>query len=346
MTDKSHEHKKLLAVGVIAAVLAVLLIAVVAIMALMTGGGAKPTKEGADNATARLFYDALGNAAKQQKLRVAMYRATYANRADADKKQNIGREASSVAEVDITAGKVRAVYATSVTHAPEFAIGRCMDNTEYNDDYFVSKQPRPTSLGAAADALKTNERLYKVTQNLVFVVCPSLGVMPSAAFDLASFRLSDGVFPVTLTDTQAHNWKTKLQDANLFTLKDEGVVEREGRQLRRISFSPTASDEINQRLYTIFSEAGEIEKIKREHPEAHWEYEFITVNPANTGSVSGFYLIDEKTKLPVYSEMNGINKDKENKEKSARFNIARTKQAYTFGKPLSLEFASPLEILE
>jgi hypothetical protein len=346
MEEKPSEHKKLLAVGIVTAVVTVLVIAAVIVMAILSGGGTKPTSTPSDNTATTLFYDTLGNAAKQQQLRVAMYRATYATKADADTKQKIGTEASSVAEVDIADGKVRSVYATSVSRTTEFSIGRCMDTTEYNDDYFISKQPRPTSLAAAADALKTNERLYKVTEPLVFVVCPSLGIMPNAVLDLASFRLSDGIFPVTLTEGQAKNWKAKLQEANLFTTKDEGVVERDGQQVRKVSFSPTSQDGVNRRLYDIFYEAGEIEKVKREHPEAHWQYEFLTVNPANTGSVSGFYLIDETTRLPVYSEISGINEDKKVSERSARFNIARTKQTYSFGKPLSLTMESPLELLE
>lgn len=293
-----------------------------------------------------LFYDSLENAARQQQARVAMYRSTFNSKADADARKNIGSEASSVAEVHTKVGKIRAVYATNVVKPSEFIIGRCIDGTTYVDDYQDKRLPRPTSLADASAALKTNERIVRVTEALVFIPCPNLGILGGGSVDLASFRFSDGVFPVTLNDQQAKNWKEKVQAADLFTITDEGMVTRDGKQLRKISFAGKNVAGINRQLDTIFKDAGEIEKIKAENPKAVWQYEFLPINPLATGSIAGFYLIDEQTKLPVYSELSGINEDKKADENStARLNIARTKQTYTFGRPLSLTMQSQLELL-
>ena len=346
MQEKPNEQKKLLAVGVIVAVIAVMIIIAVIVMGLISGGGTQKTDTKQSDAASTLFYDALGNAAKQQQLRIAMYRATYATKADADSNQNIGTQNSSVAEVDTKAGKMRSAYATNAVNTPQYTLGRCMDGVTYNDDYGLRHIERPTTLDAAAKVLQTNERLFKVTQALTFIPCPGLGILPGAVPDLASFRFSDGVMPVTLTDAQADNWKKKVAAANLFTFKDEGNVAREGKDLKKISFEPKDQTTANKDLYDIFEETAEIAKIKAEHPEAAYQYEFIAVNPSNTGSVGGYYLIDESTKLPVYSELYGTNKERGAGESSSvsQFNIARTKQTYAFGAPLSLTYETPLEI--
>jgi hypothetical protein len=344
MQEKPYERKKLLAVGIVAAVLVVLGILAVVIIGLLNGAGTKPTTETTSDSATTLFYDTLGNAAKQQQLRVAMYRATFANKADADNSKNTGTQASSVAEVDIQAGKARSVFTTNASSAPNFAIGRCVDGTHYTGDYTATNVARPTTLQAAADDLNNNRHLYK-SNVPIFDPCPELGIIKDVSVDLASFRYSDGVFPVTLTDVQADAWKKKVQEASLFTVKDEGMVERGGKQLKKISFTPKNNDGVNSKLYTIYNTA-EIAKIQTEHPNAAFRYSFISINPDNTGSVGGYYLIDERTKLPVYSELYGTNADKESQKPASRFNIARTKQTYQFGAPLSMTVSTPLEILE
>jgi hypothetical protein len=338
-----ENNKKRLAI-IIASVLGAALIAA-GIFALVQIMNENRKKEDAVK-TSSLFYDSLENAARQQQLKVAMYRSTFSNKADADARKNVGSEASSVAEVDTTIGKMRAVYASNVIKPSEFVIGRCLDGTTYIDDYQDKRLPRPASLADANAALKTNEHVVRVTEALVFIPCPNLGLLGGGSVDLASFRFSDGVFPVTLNEQQAKKWKEKVQAANLLTVVDEGMVTYDGKQLRKISFVGKNAAGINRQLDTIFKDAGEIEKIKAENPNAVWQYEFLPINPLATGSLAGFYLIDEQTRLPVYSELSGINEDKSASENStARLNIARTKQTYTFGQPLSLTLQSQLEQL-
>ena len=343
------ERKKMLAVGLISLVIAGLAVGAIIMVATM---GAKNVPSGSNNntkesAAATLFYDALGNAAKQQQYRIAMYRATFANKTDADSGKNIGTEASSVAEIDNPIGKTRSVYATSVVDAPNFHMGRCLDGAAYGDNFRKGVNPHPTSLAETAELLRTNQKLYRLTETASFSACQKLGVSAFGVIDLASYRYSDGVFPVTFTDVQAENWKNKVKEAQLFTFKDEGMVEHDGKQLKKISFTPKDEQTVNATLQDIFQETGELEKIKREHPTAEVAYEFISIGTQNTGSVGGFYLFDEAAKLPVYSELYSTNPDKPlDRETSSELNIARTKQAYKFGAGLSLTFESPLEIVK
>lgn len=346
MEEKPNERKKLIAVGVIAVVVLALVILGIVITGLINGSGTKRTDkpENETSEAASLLYDSLSNAARQQKLRVAMYRATYATKADADSNLNVGSRSSSVAEIDSDIGKSRSVYATNTSSAEKYSYGRCLDGVTYVDNYFGSSEKRPVTLEEADEALKTNRRVFKSTVD-GFSPCPKLGVLPGAVPDLASFRYSDGVFPVTLSESQAENWKQKVKAANLFTIKDEGVVERDGKRLKKISLTPKNEDAVNDTLNDIFKEAGEIEKIRQEHPDAEYQYEFISVGPINSGSVGGYYLIDEATKLPVYSELYNTNPDKADKERG-RQNIAHTKQTYAFGQPLALTLESQLEIIK
>lgn len=318
--------------------------------------GKKPSSDqggsAATTGAASQLYETLGSAAKQPKIRVGMYRTTYANKADADAKQNPGTIASSVSEVDTVAGKYRSVFAHNLLQDDKtFSVGRCIDHDTYNEAYNtpLNHDPRATSLQNIAPhlALAPQGHLYKVTEPLVFISCPHLGLLPSSP-PLAVSRLSDGVFPVTLTQQQAAKWTAKMKQVNLFEVKDEGMVEHSGKQLKKISFAPkNDSLTVSKSLYDIFYQAGEIDKIKREQPKAEWQYEFVAINPVNSGSVGGFYLIDEKTNLPVYSELYGTNPDKQtNASRAAGQNIARTKQTYAYPSGLTMDLYTPLEFLE
>ncbi|HEX6462524.1 MAG TPA: hypothetical protein VFZ58_04645 [Candidatus Saccharimonadales bacterium] len=298
-----------------------------------------------------LFYDTLENAAKQQKIKVSMYRETFANAADARAHKNIGSVASSVSELD-TAQGFRSVFAHNLLQDDKtFSVGRCIDGVTYND-YYQSpalKTERATTLTEAAERLALIPRgnLYQVTEPLVFIPCPHIGLLPASP-PLAVARLSDGILPVTLSDEQAASWKQQLIAADLFEIKSEGLVEKDGKQLRKVSFKPKdANTSVNQRLYQIFYEAGEIAKLKAEQPNTEVDYEFQSINLNNSGAIEGYYLIDEQTKLPVYSELASSNPDKTaGSSRVAGQNIARTKQRYSFNTGLTLTLETPLEFLQ
>lgn len=304
------------------------------------------------NSEARtLFYTALGKAAAQQKIRVSMYRETFANKADADARQQVGDITSSVSEVDATNDTYRSVFAHNLIQEDRsFTIGRCMNGTTYLE---VFKPPatnttRATSLAGVAPQLKLipEGNLAQVTQPLVFISCPHLGLLPGSS-PVAEARLSDGVFPVTFSAAQAANWRQAMEEADLFSIQDAGTVEKDGKTLRKISFTPRQKTGVNKQLYNIFYQTGEIDKIKTEHPDAKWEYEFLAMNPLSTGSVGGFYLINNETNLPEYSELYSTNPDKTSGQSaSASRNIARTKQTYQYPSAPTITLETPLEFLQ
>lgn len=329
-------------------IVAILLGAGLIFFALQGSGKKDNTTGQADNPkAAENFYKMLSKGAAQSNIRVAQYRTTYATKADLESKNDPGFIQSSIAEV--VNNKFRTVYAQRLYDAdkPEFRMGRCLDDGAYIDGLgsaFGSQRPAPKTLPEANEYLK---QMYKSTVSGGFVVCPYLGLMPAGSIDLAPSRLSDGFMPVTLTESQAANWKNKLKAANLFIVKDEGMVSHNGKQVRKYSFVPRGDTSIvNEALFDIFYKTGEIEKIMREHPDAQWKYEFLSINGANNGGIKGYYLVDETSGLPVFSELEGIKEDKAKDRDVAKANIGYNKQTYAYPTTSTVELTTPLEILE
>lgn len=344
MNPNHHSSRRFILIAII--VVAILLLSIILLGFINRKSDDSKGSQTSDAAANRL-YGALSNAASQPRLQVAMYRETFANKADADARRNQGSIASSVSELDTTTARYRSVFAHNYFHAPGFDVGRCIDGVTYNQDYDqVAKGPRATSLkdNIARHLARIPEgHLYQVTQQLSFIPCPRLGLIPNTAADLATARLSDGIFPVTLSTEQAAAWQRQLTAANLFTVRDEGSIQHKGQAVRKFNLMPRQPDGVNKQLFDIFYAAAEIEKIK----DKSWQHGFISINPANTGSVGGYYLIDEKTNLPVYSELYGTNPDKLTGESNAAGkNIARTKQSYRFPSELTITLDTPLEFLE
>lgn len=335
---------------VLATIGAVVVIVLLILIFMMQKSPQSAEKNAAAGAETK-FYGALANAAKQQKLRVGMYRETFANKADADSRQNVGTIASSLSEIDTEAAKYRSVFAYNfLQNDNSFSVGRCLDGTSYNDYYQppATRTDRAKTLDDAASRLQLMPQgnLFKVTEALTYISCPHIGLLPASP-PLPVARLSDGVMPVTLSDSQAAAWQKKLIEANLFTVKDEGVVDRNGQKLHKFSFAPSGDQfATNKQLYDIFYQTGEVQKIKSEHPTAEVDYEFQSINPINSGGIGGYYLIDMDKNLPVYSELYGTNPDKKVDESgAAKRNIAHTKQTYSYPDQPTIDLNTPLEFL-
>lgn len=335
-------------------IIAAVIVAVVALCALflwlLLGQAAQkiqpPTSA---NAAAEKFYTMLAKAASQPRIHLGMYRETFANKADADNRKNPGFILSSVSELDTTQSLYRSVWSNNQSEPPAFAFGRCMDGKTYWS-YYGSENPGtpPTNLKDVPSQFKLapEGHLHIFDQPLNFITCKYLGMNPPGISDnLANSRLSDGVYPVGLNAEEAQTWKQKVSEADPFTVKDEGTVQKNGQTLRKLSFSPKDEETVNRKLYDIFYQAANIESIKQD-PNKLWHFLFVTINPEKTGSVGGFYLVDEKTNLPVYSELYGTNPDKASDVEPSVKSIARTRQNYSFPPELTITLDTPLEFLE
>lgn len=323
---------------------AALTLVVVTVGVIILGVSQKQTKSPeSDTAATAALFSSLEKAASKPMLRVAMLHKTFATKADLDANTKPGIVQSSVSEIDSTAGQYGHVFAQKLNIKDEFSMERCINKQAYiSASAIYTNRPLPKTLAAAQEYLG---QLY--ASNGTFVACPNLGLVPQAVPEIAPARLTDSVMPVTLTATQAANWKNKVLAAKLFVAKDEGMVSRNGKQLKKYSFTPRDDrTDVNSLLYDLFYQAAEIDTVKRETPQAKWEYSFIPINPSKTGSVKGFYLIDEAVGLPVYSEIQGVNPDRTEDTETNRLNIGFHKTTYAYPSALSLDTKSPLEILE
>jgi hypothetical protein len=178
--------------------------------------------------------------------------------------------------------------------------------------------------------------------------CARYGTAPGALTSLAWARLSDGIMPVTLETDQAKDWAEKMKGTALFTVTDEGLVKRDGQNYRKYAFKPKVdADRIGATLLEIFKQSSHVEELKRQNPNAVYDYPFIPLSATLAHGAEGFYLINEKTNLPVYSEINSVSKDRPNDGKApSRLNLVRSKQIYSYPSQMALNLNTPLEILQ
>lgn len=286
-----------------------------------------------------LFYDTVQNASKQPIFRVGMFRAGYISTADADAGKFSGVW-SSVGELDTTKSDFRSAYIYRLPEAEKFEVGRCLSGRDLQN--FGALADRPSTLPGAVEYLKTARR---AAEGLAFSSCPQYGVNPGGIVDLAPTRLNDGVFPVGFTEEDAKKWINEIKPKNLFDIKDEGEETKDGKKLRKLSFAPKRGvTGINEQLTAAFrTVAGP------NATDLRAAYSFIPIGLMGEGSVKGYYLIDEATKLPVYSELQYAPNEAGGDTStglSASFNVIRTKQNYSYGGPLTLDETSALDFVE
>lgn len=289
------------------------------------------------------FYTMLGNAAHQQRLRVTMYHATYASRADAKAGRNPSTVHATISEIDTISKDYRNVYAFTFKDSEIYEVGRCIGQRDFRN-FSDSAAEKPRSLEAAVQKLSSLQEAAVVLPNNP---CTHVGIASIALGQptLAAARLSDGIMPVTISEAQAKKWKTALQQADLFAVKDDGMVTKDGRRLHKYSFISRAKrQDANSQLYKLFYEHAEIKKLQQASPRAEWVYEFINLGHVQSGTLGGYYLVDDTKQLPVYSELALTpTVDKEDANKAG---LVRSKQKYAYPEKLTIDPATPLEILQ
>ena len=314
---------------------AVLAIIVAAVFMWLKPAGS-PSQGAQNSAQAeQLFYDTLQNASKQSVFRIGSYRGYFVNENDA----NQGKLAAvwtSVGELDAAKSDYRNVYIYRFSDTNQFTVGRCIGDQDMRP-FTIRTADRPTTMDSAVEML---DKLQSAKAEPVASPCPHYGVYPFGARDLAPARLSDGVFPVGFDQNDATKWVADLKSKQLFDIKDEGQVNKDGKSLRKVSFTPKASvKDANRQLFAAFQTvAGEITLSNA--------YSFITLGYANEGGVKGYYLIDEATKLPVYSELSSTDISPSEGSALSAFNLVRTKQNYSYGGPLTLTDKSSLDFVK
>jgi hypothetical protein len=312
-------------------IIGVVVLAIVLAAAFMWLKPAGSPSHGSQNSAQaeQLFYDTIQNASKQPVLKFGSYRGYFANENDA----NQGKLAAvwtSTSELDTTKSDYRNVYIYRFSDTDKFTVGRCLGDQDLRP-FTARKADLPTTMDGAVEMLG---KLQSAKADSGASPCPHYGVYPFGVRDLAPARLSDGVFPVGFDEKDSAKWVQDIKAKQLFDIKDEGTVNKDGKTLRKVSIVPkAAAKDVNKQLFAAFQAiAGEINLSNA--------YAFMTLGYSNEGGVKGYYLIDESAKLPVYSELSSTDISPSDGAALSAFNVVRSKQNYSYGGPLTLDATS------
>lgn len=238
--------------------------------------GSEPTKA--------LFYSMIETAAQQNKIRYG-YESIREERPD-----EMGIHVLSLAEYDYPNKKFNTVYAYETILARS---ERCVDGTVYTNP----DEKYPDDFAQALQTINAKSEPYSGPNKLE--ACDFRKIRTTGHF-------TDTILPIGLSSTQAKSMADDLRNIDAVELKDEGVVSYKGKAGRKIAFelNPEKTG-LPYKPETFFfsfrdgtsSKVG-ANGIKLDNIPEHRNGDLI-----GYGAIKGVYVIDETTKLPLYSEI-------------------------------------------
>jgi len=294
-----------------AIIICVVLLVVMAILAgtLMMGGKDKPSEDSADNKSAgsqvekNLFYKMMSNAMQKTTVKFEHYEFL-------DRTKEVGadsglaiKKATSVAEIDDRSKTYSAVFAASENG---LSAQKCIKNQGFEDSSPI--------LGGFTEAYKSLSKPLVPASNLPSSIDPC-----NYKDSVRDGKLTDGILPFGLTKEQKDAWLGGVQESEVFVLQDKGRSTYAGKQVKKYSFklnSGKTNSVDGTRLLSVFRSAvGQENAYKLDET-------FIGFD-----TIEGYYLIDEATELPVYSQLNATS------EEGRKLS---TKQEYSYPSALTL----------
>ncbi|HSW81824.1 MAG TPA: hypothetical protein VLG40_05545 [Candidatus Saccharimonas sp.] len=317
---KSGGKKALIIVGSIIVgflVLWLILRLVVQVTMGSTGVGSDPTSN--------LFYDTLQNAAQQTRVRMAHYQVQYKS-TDDQKANKINSLDESLAELDTKSKQYSSVFVYGDSFSP--LAERCVKNQIY-----TFKTYDVTSFQQAEDALKQPAH-------------PAIADPSDSQFGPCLYtsrfrpgKVTDGIIPLGFTAQQAESWITALKNINLLHLKDEGTTTYKGKTGHKISFTlnQVQGSQGTTDLF-FYAQRDGTSKTTGANNKDPMHFDRI-LDPGSGTNLSGFYIIDEAKKLPMYSEFNS------GSVPDIDYQPLSTKQNYTFNADFTITQTTLLEKL-
>ncbi|HSX07570.1 MAG TPA: hypothetical protein VLG11_01625 [Candidatus Saccharimonadales bacterium] len=308
-----------------------LLIVVVAVLVVLFGLslvlGKLLTPKTADtkSSAAKLFYATLSKTAQQTTVHLAHYSTEYQNQAAKDK-HDPGNTTidNSVAEFDLKSKTYSSLYVGGDGVIP--LQGRCIKNVEYVQD--VDKGIDLTSIAQAEQDLKNPSHPASDAEKFDSKDGPCSYNSP-----FRHGKLTDGIIPMGFSPTQTKNWLDSIQLNNMFALKDEGSASYNGQSGRKISFT------LNHTTDFLFyaQRDGTSNKVGANNTDSTLFDRLL--DPGAGTNMSGYYIIDEKTDLPIYSEFH----DEAVPGQESQFIPYDSKQHYSYPTTLSMDKNTQLE---
>lgn len=269
---------------------------------------------GVNGGVADKFYGMIEAAAQKPKIRYA-YNLTQPERGGQS-----GIVVKSLVEYDAATGTYSSAYATEAIVA---GASRCVKGKEY----------RSTADKTLPDDLKMAEQLLKGPFE------PSDGRFSSGACEFERPRyvgdFTDGMLAVGISPTQAKNMGDELRRTSPAKLTDLGKVTYKGKAAHKIGFEVGKTLGTSHQSDAFFyafrdgtsSEVGAnvpVKEISKHFDEA------FQIPPVG---LKGFYLIDEKTNLPLYRYLEAVADDGQGEEFAPRTILSE----YAFPDTLTMD---------
>lgn len=307
------------------------LCAVVALLLIVGPALLGSNNKKSDTASSSLFYDMVEKTSQQDKVRLTRHSLKYDSLADrANNKPST--DATSLSEFDYKTRK----YSTVFLYTNRFTsgAGRCVESQPYQlsiRDYNVDTR-------ADAEAV-LKQPATPESDPEKFVVNPCDIKRPGRYGEFL-----DGILPIGLSPGQASEMIQDIKRRNYVAVKDEGVSEYKGKKGKKISIhigkEANGSEHKADAFYYSFRDgtsgkvAGNGIDLAKVHEQFNSNFD---IRPA--GGLKGFYIIDEQTKLPIYSEIETT------ADGLSEFTPQATKQHYEYPSMFKIKPDTPLEVL-
>jgi len=316
---KNKAKKVLLIVGIVIAALFVIWVVLAMLIASSLKKSGNPT-----DPLSTLFYDTLSNASQQTKVHFAFDSTGYRSQAAQSAGQTSNR-LTSVSEFDTNTKAYSTVYASGGDYD---GVGRCVNNQIY-------------TLTNEKFAASYDEAVALLSQGFSLATTPPETTSPCAYNGAYRYgKLTDGIIPIGLTKQQADGWTTYLKGIGTFVLKDEGTVQYQGKSGRKISFTLgtyNSQKVLSDSFYFAQRDGTTGQKGGNKVDPTYFD---DILGEAGGADLSGYYIIDEATKLPIYSQFT----KHATPETADSFAPLTTQQQYSYGKPFTITPTSQLAV--
>lgn len=282
------------------------------------------------------FYGALKNAALKQTTRYEFYEVSSDNDKKADKTavsnpaspSTESRIVHALSEFNAPTKELRSVLATALADDGGALTKRCFDNkvTYGGSSPTLTEAEKVTSQPFSRDSWLTadDDKECQITNE---------------GFATGSEHFYHNILaPIGLTQSQADGWADYLKKNIVFNLIDNGTVTNDGKTYRKITASLNPTNDKHggvlgqQDLMFAVRDGGKVDLHSQGYSyDTDWE---------PTLGYDGFVLIDESTKLPVYSEFRS--KQFPENAKDSDKGKTYTYSKYSYPETLSLTPNDPL----
>lgn len=275
---------------------------------------------GAGGAAADKFYSMIEKTAQTSKIRYA-YTLTIPEKPD-----QFSVEVKSLTEYDAATGEYSTAYASDAILA---SANRCVKGKEYRT---TREDSTPESFKEAEEMLKGP---FKVNDGRFTAgTCEFLKPRYQGNF-------TDGMLAVGLKPAQAKNMADRLRIDNPAKLTDNGVSTYKGKAARKISFEVgktlTGSSYQSDEFFYSFRD-GTSSTVGANVPLDDIAKHFDGVFHIPQVGLKGFYLIDEKTNLPLYRYLETVADEGEGEDFAARTVVGE----YSFPDTLTMDESTQL----